>query len=273
MKRRYILLLGILFLAACISRQRIVSDPIPPYESFNIDSKQVREQRVINVWLPPGYAQSEMRFPVLYMPDGGVKEDFSHIANTLDQLIRAQKIPPYILVGIENTERGRDLTGASEVEEHRKHNIPMTDGAQHFRAFIAEELIPEIDRRYRSNATRGIIGESLAGLFVMETFFLTPATFDCYIAVDPSLWWNDNYLGRNAKTLLQNLPDRPTRLWFAGSSTVDIKQYTDQLAEFLAQEKLPQLIWKYAPDPKEKHHTIFRATKEKALIWSLNPDS
>ena len=78
---------------------------------FNI---LVNEDRTINVWTPPGYNESIDSFPVLYMPDGGIKEDFPHIANTLAKLIKENEIPPYILVGIENTERRRDLSGPTE---------------------------------------------------------------------------------------------------------------------------------------------------------------
>ncbi len=66
------------------------------------------------------------------MPDGGLKEDFPHIANTLDTLIKQNKIPPYILVGIENTVRRRDLSGPSKVEYDLKH-FPEPGGAENFR--------------------------------------------------------------------------------------------------------------------------------------------
>ena len=60
-----------------------------------------------------------------------------------------------------------------------------------------------------------------------------------------------------------------TKLWFAGSSAVDIAPYTKDLNEKLKNEK-SGLNWKYENEPKEKHNTIFRATKEKAIIWTLN---
>jgi hypothetical protein len=59
------------------------------------------------------------------------------------------------------------------------------------------------------------------------------------------------------------------KLWFAGSDAIDISTYTNQLAEKLKQVD-KELTWKYSDEPDEKHHTIFRATKEKALIWTLN---
>lgn len=254
---------------SCKNQSAIYNDPIPEHNSITIASKYVNENRVINIWTPPNYKDSNESFPVLYMPDGGIKEDFPHIANTLAKLLEENKIPPFILVGIENTERGRDLTGSSEAEDDKQY-CPITDGAKNFRAFISEELIPEINKRYRTQPKKGIIGESLAGLFVMETFFTKPKTFDFYIAMDPSLWWNNNYLASNANTLLTRLPEKDIKLWFAGSSVEDISQYTKQVEKALQNNAPLNLTWKYSDEPNEQHNTIFRATKEKALIWTLN---
>lgn len=247
----------------------VYNDPIPNHDSLKIASKFVNEDRIINIWTPPNYKNSTDSFPVLYMPDGGIKEDFPHIANTLDKLLSENKIPPFILVGIENTERGRDLTGFSEAE-YDKQFCPLTDGAKNFRAFISKELMPKINKKYRTTKTKGIIGESLAGLFVMETFFTKPNTFDFYIAMDPSLWWNNHFLAKNADSLLSKLPDQHLKLWFAGSSAEDISEFTKNVENTLKINAPSKLTWTYSDEPKEQHNTIFRATKEKALIWSLN---
>lgn len=249
--------------------QPAYNDPIPTHDNFTIQSSLVNEARVINVWTPPIYSEGNESLPVLYMADGGIKEDFPHIANTLSELIENKSIPPIILVGIENTERGRDLTGFSEVEGDAKY-CPLTDGAKNFRAFITDELFSEIGERYRITDEKGLIGESLSGLFVMETFFLTPEAFDFYVAMDPSLWWNDHYLEKNATDLLVTFPNNKTRLWFAGSTAPDISEHTKNLAETFEKESPNQLTWKYSDEPNEKHNTIFRATKEKALAWVLN---
>lgn len=246
--------------------------PIPRHDSLTLFSSLLNENRVINVWTPQKYHGSNIRYPVLYMPDGGVKEDFPHIANTLAKLVEEKRIPPFILVGIENTDRRRDLTGYSEAESD-KQCCPTTDGAKNFRAFIVEELAPTIDQKYRTTNYKGIIGESLAGLFVMETFLTHPQTFQFYIAMDPSLWWNDQYLVRHADSLLSEFPDQDLKLWFAASKAEDISQWAQMLSETLQNHAPDHLFWKYSDEPDEAHHTIFRGTKEKALIWSLNgPD-
>lgn len=270
MKKLLALLIISIALFAC-GNQKINQDPIPAYETFKIESKEVGETRIINVWIPPAYQNGNQKYPVLYMADGGIKEDFPHIANTIAKLIKEKNIPPIILVGIENTERGRDLTGYSE-SEYDAQFCPQTDGAKKFRAFIIKELMPEINKQYRTSNRKGLIGESLSGLFVMETLMQHPESFDFYIAFDPSLWWNDHYLVRNATKLFEKFPDKNIKLWFAGSSAEDISEYTTELNEILKNKVPSKLKWKYSNESKEKHHTIFRATKEKALIWVLSKE-
>ena len=267
--KKVIFFLMIVSIASCASRRWVYNDPVPEHDQLIVASKAVNEDRVINIWTPPAYEGTAESFPVLYMPDGGTKEDFPHIANTLAKLIKEQQIPPFILVGIENTQRGRDLTGSSE-SDYDKQFCPVTDGAKNFRAFITNELIPEVNRKYRTSDQKGIIGESLAGLFVMETLLLEPSAFDFYIAMDPSLWWNNQYLAKHTEALLADLPDADIKLWFAGSSAKDIRKNTRMVAEKLQENPPNHLVWKYSDEPREKHHTIFRATKAKALIWTLN---
>ncbi len=264
-----LVVISISFFTSCKnSNLPVYNDPIPKHETFTIDSKILNEKRVINVWVPIEYSTSQDSLSVLYMPDGGTKEDFPHIANTLDSLITSKKIKPVILVGIENIQRRKDLSPPTENEEDKKI-ADVVGGSNEFRSFVKDELFPEITKKYRTKNNKGIIGESLAGLFIMETFLKQPEMFDYYIAIDPSLWWNDHKMLLNAKNDLAKFPLTPKKLWFAGSGASDILPYTDDLKNILTQEKLPNLKWNYSPEPKEEHATIYRATKEKALIWSI----
>lgn len=265
---KYLDLLLLLILWNCgINLQ--AQDSIPEFQTLKIDSKELNETRVINVWIPTEYANSKDSFKVLYMPDGGIQEDFPHVANTIAELVASKKIKPIILVGIENTQRRRDLSPPTNVEEDKKI-APVVGESAKFRAFIKKELIPEINRQYRTTAEKGILGESLAGLFVVETLMLDPNMFDFYIAFDPSLWWNDKNLVKTAKENLAKFPTEQKKFWFAGSDAKDIYKNTRDLEKILKTENLPNLKWKYSDEPKEQHQTIFRATKEKALIWVLN---
>lgn len=244
-------------------------DPIPGHETFTLKSKYLDETRTINIWTPLEYQLNNDSLPVLYMPDGGIKEDFPHIANTLAELIKSKKIPPIILVGIENTKRQRDLTGPTEVENDKKIADEI-GGSANFRAFILEEIVPIINETHRTTAQRGLIGESLAGLFVMETFLLKPTDFNFYIAFDPSLWWNGHFYDENVKNYLAKFPDQKTTIWFASSSAKGMSKATHKIARALKKMPDNKVTFNYSNEPKEKHNTIFRATKEKAIIWTLN---
>lgn len=261
-------LIGIVLFVVTAKAQ--TQDPVPVHDSLKLASKILGETRTINIWTPPAYYQNVDSFMVLYMPDGGVGEDFLHIANTLAALIEKKTIPPMILVGIENTVRRRDMTGPTTSEEDKKL-LPVHGGSANFRAFIKDELFAAINKRYRTKNNRAIIGESLAGLFVVETLLQQPAMFQYYIAFDPSLWWNNHQLASDAETYLQNLPAQSTRFWFAGSDAKDIYKNTRLLEKQLKANQVPQLQWHYADKPKQQHSTIFRAAKEEALEWIFNP--
>lgn len=265
-KALYFLFIAVLAVS-CKSKEIVYNDPIPKHDSLTISSKFTNEDRVINIWTPPGYSETTDSFPVLYMPDGGIKEDFPHIANTLAKLINENKIPPYILVGIENTERRRDLSGPTEVE-YDLTIVPNPGGSNNFRAFIKNELFAEINKRYRTTDKRAIIGESAAGMFIVETFLLDNNMFDYYIAIDPSLWYNEQYLVKNFESLAKADYQQKKKLWFAGSDAPDISPATRELNKKLENSD-HGLVWKYSDEPEEHHNTIFRAVKEKALIWTL----
>src|SRR3954462_11266502 len=148
------------------------------------------------------------------MPDGGMKEDFLHVAGLIEVLVGDYSMRPFLLVGIENTERRRDLTGPTSV--HSDSLIaPHVGGSEAFRTFIRTELMPAIRARYRITAETGIVGESLAGLFVPETFLLAPDMFDPYIASDPSRWGNKAQLLKDAPGILSHRITTPKKLYVA----------------------------------------------------------
>jgi Predicted hydrolase of the alpha/beta superfamily len=133
-------------------------DAIPRHDAFTLDSRALGERRTINVYTPPAYAASTGgSFPVLYMPDGGLAEDFPHVANTIDSLIALGRIRPVIVVGIENTQRRRDLTGPTRVASDSTI-APKVGGSAVFRRFVREELMPEVRRRYRCSGQTSIVG-------------------------------------------------------------------------------------------------------------------
>lgn len=230
--------------------------PLVIGETLTIKSQAVGETRRINVYLPAGYAEApNERWPVLYMPDGGLAEDFLHVAGLLQVSSGNLTMRPFILVGIENTERRRDLTGPTE-QANDKKIAPRVGGSAAFRQFIRAELMPAVQARYRTTKERAIIGESLAGLFVVETWVLEPELFDSYIALDPSLWWNKEGLIATAAQTLKARPAslKPT-LFMASSSEPTILQPATRFAEILGQAKVAN--WQHLPMPQETHMTIY----------------
>jgi predicted alpha/beta superfamily hydrolase len=245
--------------------------PLVLGETFTIDSRILKERRRINVYPPPGYAGSrDLRVPVLYMPDGGMAEDFPHVAGLVQVSVGNGTMRPFLLVGIENTERRRDMTGPTQNEEDKKI-APHVGGSEAFRRFLREELMPEVRRRYRTTDEKAIVGESLAGLFVMETFLLEPDLFDTYIAFDPSLWWNNQELVNGAAERLRSRPGLEKTLYFASSDEKGIVKNTERLAEVLSKSAPPRLHWHYERMPEETHGTIYHPAALKAFRAVLKP--
>lgn len=247
--------------------------PMPAHESFDMTSKVLKENRHLNVYTPPGYAtHPHTRYPVLYMPDGGLDEDFPHVATNVDAAIRAGQMRPMIVVGIENTQRRRDMTGPTEVGSDRKI-APKVGGSHEFRAFIADELMPQVRRRYRTDGHTAIVGESLAGLFVMETFFEQPKLFDTCIALSPSLWWNDEALVHSAAAHLQAWPPGLHRtLYFSSASDDIIGDALDVLQAALRAHALKGLSWYYQPQPQLHHADIYMKSSPQVFRKLFPPE-
>ena len=246
------------------------TSPLIIGETFTIDSKVLSETRRINVYLPPAYTESAVaRLPVIYMPDGGLAEDFLHVAGLVQVSIGNETMRPFLLVGIENTERRRDMTGPTENENDKKI-ARRVGGSASFRKFIREELMPQVKRRYRTSDETAIVGESLAGLFVLETFLLEPDLFDTYIAFDPSLWWNNQKLLNDAAERLRARPKREKTLYFASSSD-DTEEITQRFADILGKSATSGIRWHYEKMPDEKHSTIYHPAALKAFRAVFKP--
>lgn len=241
-------------------------------ETFTVESKGLSERRVINVYLPPGYAESVDRYPVLYMTDGGVTEDFPHIMGIVDVSIKNAVIRPIILVGVENPERRRDLVGPTAIPEEQKI-APRAGGADRFRRFLRDEVKPAIAARYRVTAESAIIGESLAGLFVLETLLTVPALFDIYISVSPSVWWNDQALARSAASRFAAWRVKPKRLYIATAD--DEREGLETIVAALRERAPVGLVWHHEPMLDEHHHTIFPGAALKAIrtVFAAPPKS
>ncbi len=222
-------------------------------ETFTIDSKILGERRTINVFIPLGNTEP---LPVLYMPDGGMNEDFPHVVGSVDVSIKNAVIRPVMVVGVQNTERRRDLVGPTTIADEIKV-APHAGGADKFRAFLRDELKPLIAKRYRTTGESALIGESLAGLFVVETFLVEPTLFDSYIAASPSVWWNEQTVIRGAAARLGNWTAGARTLYVATADETAMQEGVEILTTALRITHPAGVTWTYEPMPQEHHSTIF----------------
>jgi uncharacterized protein len=269
-----LLYLGINYTVAQASQPTATasSTPLVIGESFTIASKALAETRHINVYVARAWdTPPDAPLPVLYMPDGGIQEDFLHVAGLLQVSVANGTMRPYMLVGIQNTERRRDLTGPTDNPEDRKI-APVVGGSAAYRSFIRDELMPEVKRRYRTTQETAIVGESLAGLFVVETFLLEPQLFDHYLAFDPSLWWNRSALPGQAAALLSKQGPGKHSLYLASSSEQGIAIEVQRLEDILRKQAPANLQWHVEKMPDETHGTIYQPAALKAFRTVFRPE-
>lgn len=173
-----------------------VKTPLVKGETVAIKSEILKEERVLNIYLPPEYDKDTQKtYPVIYVLDGGIDEDFLHISGIVQfgSFSWINMIPESIVVGIANVDRKRDFTFPTNNEKD-KIDFPTTGKSANFIEFLESELKPFINSNYKTNAQNTIIGQSLGGLLVTEILFRKPELFDNYTIVSPSLWWNDQSL-------------------------------------------------------------------------------
>ena len=170
-------------------------------------SKQLAENRILNIYLPEGYTPADTtRYPVIYLLDGGADEDFIHVVGLVQfsSFPWINRLPRSIVVGIANVDRQRDFTYPTTIAADKKQ-YPATGHSEKFIAFLEKDLQPYIDTQYRTNGYKTIIGESLGGLLATEILFKRPTLFNKYIIVSPSLWWdNGSLITYPENTLLGN---------------------------------------------------------------------
>lgn len=242
-------------------------------ETFTIDSRVLGETRRINVFVPTIYGEAiDAPLPVLYMPDGGMSEDFLHVAGLVQVSVSNGSMRPFMLVGIENTERRRDMTGPTTNAEDLAI-APRVGGSAAFRRFLADELVPAVEQRYRTTDERAIVGESLAGLFVLETFFLAPELFDSYVALDPSLWWADEELLASAQARLAERSLAGKAVFLASSREPELSALASRLADVLAAHAPAGLVVHHERLTDETHGTLYHPAALRAFrtLFSAPP--
>ena len=199
-----LIIIGIFFQPDVINGQ-VKAAKITSGEKFMIHSKILNEDRTIKIWFPNDYGKSKKKYPVLYLLDA--EYFFQQAASAVQFLsecdyISNHPIPQMIIVGIENIDRNRDYTPTYAPEQPGNLRFPTSGKADKFTRFLSSELIPYSHSNYKTQPYRILAGWSLGGLFTVHTFFENPQLFSAYLAVSPSLWWdNDMYVKRSESIL------------------------------------------------------------------------
>ncbi|MFT4669849.1 MAG: putative alpha/beta superfamily hydrolase, partial [Ulvibacter sp.] len=198
---KFYTLIFVLIGSILIINQDIIAQSTEQFQNQITDSifsRSLNENRDFWVRLPENYdPNSKEKYAVIYLLDG-----FS-LKSTIEAVYdnyRGHYLPHMLLVGVSNrTNRTRDLT-TSQIQMRRGSAMDAeTGGAGSFTKFIEQELIPYIDSKYPTMAYRTLIGHSYAGLFTINMLVNHGHLFQNYIAIDPSLDWNDQKLLKQAK--------------------------------------------------------------------------
>lgn len=242
---------------AAAARQAVAESPVVIGTSYALPSAIYGGEREINVWLPPGYAESGQTYPVLYLLDGGQAQDFHHISGLAQLGTVNGTTRDVIVVGVASVDRRNELAlPTDDVELIARY--PTQGQSDRFRRFIAEEVQPFVEARFRGNGDTALMGESLAGLLVVETFLKEPQLFDHWVAVSPSLWWDGGRLAAQSGAHLRDHSNEPrTLLLTLGDEGAEAAALMDTLTGHLRQHGMPGLIWEFSPRPSETHATIY----------------
>jgi len=231
-----------------------------------INSPALGEAREINVRLPSSYSDTKANrsYPVLYVLDGGVDQDFPHIAGLAQHGEISGTFDEFIVVGITTTaKRIWELTTPTRDERYITYVRPEGQparfgtggGSDRFRRFIAEEAIPFVEAKYRTSGRRTLMGESLAAFFVVDTLLRQPGLFHDYIAVSPSLWWNREELGDRAAAMLKAKDYSDRRLYVTMANEGGTMQRgLDKLLAALRTPAAGALKWTWVDRRHSEHH-------------------
>jgi predicted alpha/beta superfamily hydrolase len=250
-------LLSSLAVLLLISSAAIAQPPTGTVKRFVIHSAVLNEDRIVLVRTPAGYETNKLSYPVLYMSDGDAH--LGHTASTIEFLTQNGRIPELIVVGVTNTDRTRDLTPAksSDKDADGKLRFPTSGGADNFLKFFESELIPEIEREYRVQPYRIFAGHSLGGLFAIHAMITKPGLFNSYVAVSPSLQWENDEALKRAETFLKNQKELKATLFVSiGNEPGAIGDDFDKFKALLDKSKIKGFEWQAERMLDEDHGSV-----------------
>ncbi len=170
---------------------------------FTIKSEILNSDREISVYLPNSYDDNNyINYPVLYLLDG--EKFFNSFSGVITQLSSdaSPQVPEMIVIGITSQDRIRDSSPTNSLigyTNEKEKGLEVSGGADNFLKFIQKELIPFVEKNYRTNSYRTLVGYSFTGLPVLQALFSIPETFNSYIVIDFSAWWDNEIMMQRLK--------------------------------------------------------------------------
>jgi predicted alpha/beta superfamily hydrolase len=225
-----------------------------------IKSAVLGEERVALIRTPAGYDTNDQRYPVLYMTDGAAQ--LGHTASTIEFLSRNGRMPEMIVVAVTNTDRTRDLTPTTPKRPPAAAGAAAppaqaTGGSDKFLKFIETELIPEVEKKYRTQRYRIFAGHSLGGLLAVHAFATRNDLFNAYLAVSPSLWWDNQVAIHELEEFLKGRQDLNRTLFITlGDEKGGMRAGFDKAKELLGRQHLKDFVWDTALMEDEDHGTV-----------------
>jgi predicted alpha/beta superfamily hydrolase len=250
-------LLSVLAVLLLISSAAIAQPATGTVKRLTIKSAVLGEERIVLVRTPAGYESNKVSYPVLYMTDGD--GHMGHTASTIEFLTQNGRISDLIVVGVTNTDRTRDLTPVKSTDKDPGGNLrfPTSGGADNFLKFFQTELIPEIEKQYRVQPYRIFAGHSLGGLFAIHAMISKPGLFNSYIAVSPSLQWENGEALRRAQDFLKNQKEFKATLFVSlGNEPGPIGESFDSFKDALAKSNIKGFEWQAERMADEDHGSV-----------------
>lgn len=203
------------------------------YEVFF--SKQLNEERRILVKLPKDYfSNTEKTYPVIYLP--GSKDDLSLLTGLLRRLVEQKAAPEVIIAVIENTDRTRDLTPT--VNQDPRGPVGQGGGGDKYLNFVEMELIPRMDKTYRTHDYRIFSGSSIGGLLAIHALHSRPHLFQAHLAFSPAVWWGARTTVQEAKEFISKTKHFDNYLYMnIGEEGGEMREVYDDFHSFLQNNK------------------------------------
>lgn len=186
-------------------QKRVTNAVAPDKPALTLYDPEIKDSFALFISLPEG--ADTARYPVVYLLDANLYFDI--MATTLHKYAAVGLVPPVILVGIGYKDlptmdslRNRDYTYPTGLPEYE---MTTSGGADKFVAFLKKQVIPEVDRRCKTDPAKRIFaGHSFGGYCVLYALLqgLSDHTFSHYIAASPALLYNDYYLLPQLKNVL-----------------------------------------------------------------------